>query len=188
MIKVNLLKDPSSRAHKTFAKPSASSRTGLALVAFLVLVLAGMGSWYFYLNNQQKKLTETRNALRIQEARLEELQKELTKFEDIKRQKQKRIDVIEELEGKRTGPVLLMNYVLQSIPKNRLLWLTLLEQTDTRVKIVSFSQQIEAIPDFMTNLSKTGFFKSVDLETIDSQKDASRFSLLCVSAPYQTKE
>jgi Tfp pilus assembly protein PilN len=187
MIKVNLLKDPTARMHKAFVKPTVS-RAGLAFVAIIVLVAGGMGAWYYILNTQAKNLTEKRNKLRIEEARLTELKKELTKFEEISRQRQNRIDVIEKLKQQQTGPVLLLNHVLHSIPRNRLLWLTSLTQKDNNVKVVGYAQQIEAIPDFMTNLAETGFFISVDLEGIESQKDASRFSLLCMSAQYQPEE
>jgi len=187
MIKVNLLRDPTARAHKTFVKPT-SSRTGLALIAFLALVVVGMGAWYLYTNTQKKNLTLHRNDLRTQELRLEELKKQIAQFEEIKRERTRRIDVIEKLKEKQTGPVLLLNHVLQSIPRNRLLWLTTLAQRDNRVQVVGYAQQIEAIPDFMTNLKKTGFFQSVDLETIVRETDASRFSLLCMSAQYQPEE
>ena len=96
--------------------------------------------------------------------------------------------MIERLKEQQTGPVLLLNHVLHSIPRNRLLWLTSLIQRDSDVKIVGQTQQIEAIPDFMTNLAETGFFQSVDLEEITTQNDASKFSLRCVSAQYQPEE
>jgi Tfp pilus assembly protein PilN len=187
MIKVNLLKDPTARSHRTSVMPKVS-RTGPALVAFVLLLVGGMGGWYIYIHNQKSKLSNEKHDLLVKESRLQDLKKELARYEKIKLQKQKRIEVIEQLKEQQTGPVLLMNHVLASIPRNRLLWLTSLNQNDDRVQIVGYSQQIEAIPDFMTNLSKSGFFQNVDLVMIESQKDASRFSLLCTSAQYQTEE
>ena len=187
MIKVNLLKDPTARSHRTYVKPKMS-RTGPALVAFVVLVAVGMGSWYFYKNNQKNKLTDTKHELMAQESRLQPYKDELARYEKEQLETQNRIKVIEQLKEKQTGPVLLMNHVLHSIPRNRLLWLTSLNQNDDRVQVVGYSQQIEAIPDFMTNLSKTGYFQNVDLVMIESQKDASKFSLLCTSAQYKTEE
>lgn len=187
MIKVNLLRDPTARSHRTFIKPKMS-RTGPILVAFIVLVAGAMGTWYYYIQTQKTKLTEKKHELIIQETRLNDLKKELAEYEKIKIQKQKRIEVIEELKERQTGPVLLLNKVLASIPRNRLLWLTTVNQKDDRVQIVGFAQKIEAIPDFMTNLSRNGFFQSVDLENIENTKDAAKFSLLCTSAQYQTQE
>ncbi|MEJ2245245.1 MAG: PilN domain-containing protein [Acidobacteriota bacterium] len=187
MIKVNLLRDPTARAHKTFVKPTAS-RTGLALISFILLVAIGMGAWYLYVNTQKKNLTEERNTLRVEEAKLQELKKEIEQFKLDKQEREHKIKVIETLKENQTGPVLLLNHVLHSIPRNRLLWLTSLVQSNNRVQVVGYAQQIEAIPDFMTNLKRTGFFQSVDLETIVRETDASRFSLLCMSAQYQPEE
>jgi len=187
MIKVNLLKDPTARTFKARVKTS-TSRTGLALVAFIVLVAVSMGAWYFVINSQKKELAEYRNELKAEEARLQALKVKLEQYEEDKEQMQSRIRVIERLKEQQTGPVLLLNHVLHSIPRNRLLWLTSLTQEDNTVKIVGETQRIEAIPDFMINLSETGFFQSVDLEMIESQDDASKFSLLCMSAQYQPEE
>ena len=187
MIKVNLLRDPTARTRKTYVKPSMS-RTGPLLVAFIVLVVVSMGAWYYVVNKQKNELTVYRNELKAEEARLQELKKKLEQYEEDKKQMQSRISVIERLKEQQTGPVLLLNHVLHSIPRNRLLWLTSLIQKDNTVKIVGLTQKIEAIPDFMTNLAETGFFQSVDLEMIESQDDASKFSLLCVSAQYQPEE
>ena len=187
MIRVNLLKDPTARSRRTGAKPKMSSSAPV-LIAFIVLVVAVMGGWYYYLNMQKTKLTERKHELVIQETRLNDLKSELAQYEKDKLDRQKRIDVIEELREKQSGPVQLMNHLLESIPQNRLLWLTSVNQKDDRVQIVGYAQQIEAIPDFMTNLANDNLFQSVDLETIESNKDASRFSLLCTSAQYHTGE
>ncbi len=189
MIKVNLLKDPSARSsRRTFVKPKMSRGTGPALVAFIVLVAAGMGAWFFYVNMQKNKLTATKQELVDKENHLKELKVKLARYQEDKIEKQKRIDVIEELQKRQTGPVLLMNHVLASIPRDRLLWLTTMNQKDDRVQIVGYTERIEAIPDFMTNLAKNDFFQSVDLESIESSNDAAKFSLLCTSAQYQTGE
>ena len=187
MIKVNLLRDQAARVRKTFVKPTVS-RIGLILAAVLLLVVGGLGSWYFYLNNQVKVFSEKRDKLRIEEARLQMLKKEIERFEKMKQLLQSRIDVIEKLKESQTGPVLLLNNVLQSIPRDGALWLTALTQKDDHVRIVGLAQDTEAIPDFMSNLTASGIFQSVDLEGIESQKEASKFSLLCMSAKNQPVE
>jgi Tfp pilus assembly protein PilN len=187
MIKVNLLKDQTARVRRNFAKPTVS-RTGLILVAIFVLIAGGMGAWWFYLNGQIQSCTEKRNKLRVEEARLQSLQKEIEKYKKMKQLRLSRINVIEKLKEAQTGPVVLMNQVLQSIPQNGVLWLTSLNQKDSQVRIIGYAQHTEAIPDFMSNLATNGFFQTVDLESIESQKDASKFSLLCVTAKEQQAE
>ena len=89
--------------------------------------------------------------------------------------------MIEKLKAGQTGPVLLLNSIIQSIPRDGLLWLTSLTQQGDRVKIVASTQQTEVIPDFITNLMTCGLFRSVDLEMIESQKESSKFSLVCMT-------
>jgi Tfp pilus assembly protein PilN len=180
MIKVNLLKDHTVRARKTFIRPNVS-RIGLIFLAVAVLAAGIMGTWTFYLHRQIRTSTEKRDRLRVEEARLQALKKEIAKFEKIKQQRQSRIDVIEKLKSSQKGPVLLLNNVIQSIPRDGLLWLTSLDQKAERVKIIGYTQNTEVIPDFMTNLMTCGMFQSVDLELIEAQKDASKFSLVCIT-------
>jgi Tfp pilus assembly protein PilN len=180
MIKVNLLRDQTARVRRNFVKPTVS-RTGLILTAIFILFAGGMGLWWFYLNTQIQKDTEKIEKLRIEEARLQVLKQEIEKYKKMNQLCQRRISAIEKLKDAQTGPVKLMNLVLQSIPQDGVLWLTSLVQKDDQIRIVGFAQHTEAIPDFMSNLSANGFFQSVDLESIESQLDASKFSLFCIS-------
>lgn len=180
MIKVNLLKDQATRVRKNFATPSVS-RVGLIFLAIAVLVAGAMGAWTFYVNQQIKTGTERRENLRREEARLQALKQEIAQFEKLKQSRQSRIDVIEKLKANQTGPVLLLNKILQSIPRDGSLWLTSLTQKTDTIKIIGYTQHTEVIPDFMSNLMTCGIFQSVDLELIENQKDASKFSLICIS-------
>ena len=182
MIKVNLLKDHAVRTRKTktLVKPTVS-RTGLIFLAVAVLVVAVMGSWTLYLHQQVRAGIDKQAKLRVEEARLQALNKEIEKFEKLKQLRQSRIDVIEKLKANQTGPVLLLTKVLQSMPNDGLVWLTSLNQKANEIKITGFTQQTEVIPDFISNLMTCGIFQSVDLEMIESQKDASKFSLVCIT-------
>lgn len=180
MIKVNLLRDHSSRVRRTYIKPSFYP-TGLIFVAIALLVSGGMGAWTFALHQQVQTSNEKRSKLRLEEARLQALQKEAERFEKLKQLRQNRIDVIEKLKAGQRGPVLLLNNIIRSIPRDGLLWLTSLTQKGERVTIAGSTQQPEILPDFITNLMTCGMFQSVDLETIDSQKESSKFSLVCIT-------
>jgi Tfp pilus assembly protein PilN len=180
MIKVNLLKDQATRPRKAYATQKVS-RIGLIFLAIVVLVAGAMGFWTLHVRRQIQTGREKREELRIRDAQLQMLNKEIEKFEKLKQQRQSRIDVIEQLKSNQTGPVLLLNKVLQSIPRDGALWLTSLNQRTDTIKITGFTQHPDVIPDFMSNLMRCGIFQSVDLETIEAQKDASKFSLICIS-------
>ncbi len=182
MIKVNLLRDQTARARRTVAavKPEVS-RTGLLLLAIFGVLVLGMGSYWYYLDSQITTLTDRRDKLRVENERLKGLKKEIEKFEKLKKLRQGRIDIIEKLKDSQTGPVMLLNHVIQSIPRDSSLWLTLLEQKGERIQIAGFSLRSESIPDFMTNLAHSGLFTSVDLELLEEEKEAARFSLVCMT-------
>jgi Tfp pilus assembly protein PilN len=180
MIKINLLKDQTSRPRKAILGPSVS-RTGLIAAAVFILLVGGItGSW-FYVSRQVHNLTLSRNRLKAEDARLQELKKQIEQYDKLKRLRQTRIEVIEKLKDNQTGPVQLLNGVIHSMPGDGSLWLNLLNQKGDRTQIVGFTLRNESVADFMANLSLTGLFKSVDLELIESQKDASKFSVVCVN-------
>jgi Tfp pilus assembly protein PilN len=77
---------------------------------------------------------------------------------------------------------MLLNHVIQSIPPNSSIWLTLLDQKGDNIHITGYTLRSESIPDFMSNLAATNFFKSVDLELMEDTKEAAKFSLVCMGA------
>ena len=187
MIKVNLLRDQALRVRKTATRPSFSMM-GLVLLAVFLLLLGSLGAWWYALNREVTNLTETRNRLRAENTRLQALKKEVDRYEKLKRLRQSRIDVIEKLKENQTGPVQLLNHLIRSIPHDSSIWLTLLDQNGDRIQIVGYALRPEAVPDFLSNLAATGYFKSVDLELLESGKEASKFSLICLSARKQPTE
>ncbi len=183
MIKLNLLRDQSTKkpARKRGIFPTFTSIWFLMAVA-LIAILAGMGFYWYSLSREIAQLTDNRDRLRIEFNRLQALRKQIVEFEKLKRLQESRIQVIEQLKDAQTGPVQLLNYVIQSIPRDSGIWLTNLDQKGERIIIVGYTRRAEYLPDFMTNLSATRFFRSVDLEVIQDEKDASKFSLICVAA------
>ncbi len=181
MIKVNLLKDQTVRTRKVMA-PSSASPSIWWMLAVMLVVVAGLVATWYYLNRQVVELTGKRNELQVESTRLQELRNQIDEFEKMKAERQSRIDLIEQLKANQTGPVLLMNHIIRCIPTSASFWLTALDQKGDQVRITGFTVRGEAVPDFMSNLVATGFFKSIDLELYeDQQKDAAKFILLCVS-------
>jgi type IV pilus assembly protein PilN len=182
MIKVNLLKDHTVQSRIAPAKSKASPM-GVLMLLVLALVGTALGASWFYLHTQVVNLTAVRDRLRTENARLQGLKKEIDRYEQMKQERQSRIDVIEQLKANQTGPVLLLNHIVHSIPIGSALWLTSLDQKGDQIRISGLTVRGETIPDFMSNLSATGFFKTVDLELYeDQQKDTAKFTLVCVCA------
>ena len=181
MIKVNLLKDHASRTRKTMVAPKASP-LGLMFLAALALAAVGLGATWYYLRTQITDLTASRDKLRLESVRLQGLKKQADQFEKMKNERQSRIDIIEQLRANQKGPVLLLNHLIRCIPTSAPLWLTSLEQKGDQIRIMGSTTRGETIPDFMSNLSATGIFKTVDLELYeDKDQAAAKFTLLCVT-------
>jgi Tfp pilus assembly protein PilN len=182
MIKVNLIAENTSRGRKVISVTPTVSRMGLIYTAVLVLAAVGVASYWYTLDRQITTLTGMRDRLKAEDLRLQGLKKKLTQYETMKQIRQSRIDVIEKLKESQTGPVLLLNHVIASIPTNAELWLTALDQKGDRVQIAGYTANSERLPDFMSNLSHAGVFRSVELEVMQEDKDAAKFSLVCLTA------
>jgi len=180
MIKVNLFHDKTEKIRTAVVKPAAS-RTGLLLGAIFLLPLAALGAWWYQIHSEIGSLTRERARLKLEDARLQGIKKEIAKYEELKVQTQSRIDVIERLKDSQTGPVLLLNHVIQSIPKNTPLWLTAMEQKGDRIQITGMTQRSDVLPDLIANLGTPGFFKAVDLEVMEEPKEVAKFVLSCTT-------
>lgn len=181
MIMVNLLVDQTTRVRKKMVRVEASS-VGLVLVSVFVLLLGGLGAGWFYVNSQISKLQESRTRLQAEKARQGELKREIEEFDKLKKLLQDRIEVIEKLKELQTGPLLLLNHIIQSVPAESALWLNVLDQKGDKIRITGSALRSDAVPDFMSNLARSGFFKSVELELIEDERDAAKFSLVCASS------
>ena len=178
MIKVNLL-----TGHQTSAaKPTSvwrDSRIGRALTGIFTLTLFGLGTSWYSLQKRVRVLEERRDTLRIENESLHQKRKQIAELEKATRLRQGRLDTIEKLKQAQTMPTLLLNHVTRSLPRNAVLWLTLLDHKADRVQIKGYAARRESIPDFMSNLSQSGYFRSVDLELIEVDETGARFSLVC---------
>jgi Tfp pilus assembly protein PilN len=180
MIKINLLKERKVRRQQIVPRQPVP-RLGIALVALFLAFAAAMGSWWHKVNGEIDQLTAERSRLQIENDRLKSLREQINTYEKMKQLQQDRVNVMERLKENQTEPVSLMSLVIQSIPQNSALWLTTVDQKAERIQIKGYTARGEVIPDFMINLSATGFFKSVDLELLEEEKETAKFSLLCLS-------
>jgi len=179
MIRVNLLQDQTARVRKVSVRPTVS-RMGLVLMAVFLLLVVGLGAYWYTLDHQVQSLSDLRDRLQEENNRLQALKKKIDEYDKLKKVRESRIEVIETLKANQTGPVLLLNQVLRSIPRNASFWLTLLDQKGDRLQIAGYTQKDTAIPDFMSSLYATGFFKSVDLELLEEDREATHFTLVCI--------
>jgi type IV pilus assembly protein PilN len=75
-----------------------------------------------------------------------------------------KLNVIKELEGKKTGPVLLLDELSMAVPKEKL-WLTALDEKKGMLTLKGTAMDNDTVALFMTNLENAKHVVSVDLET-----------------------
>ena len=131
MIRINLLEDQTARAHKRYV-PTVISGMGLICLSISLLTAAAMGIWRFHIHRQVAADIEKRNALRTVEAHLEKINGQIEEHRRVKQMRRRRIEGIEGLREKQAEPVLLLNIILQSIPRNGGIWLASLTQLQGR--------------------------------------------------------
>ena len=183
MIKINLLKDHSTPTEKK--QPSIATQKlswiGFAYIAAIIIVVVALGYLWYDSGNSIKKANDENQRLEKDLKAMEELRKQFLDLERKKQEREGRINTINKLLDSQKGPVKLMNAVIQSIPQNREIWLTALEQTSSGVKVRGETRTPEILPDFMEHLKKSGIFASVDVEQIERRDEISNFSILCAA-------
>jgi type IV pilus assembly protein PilN len=126
------------------------------------------------------------------QAKEKDLRADLAKYEDtIKRidemSKQialieKKLEVIRSLERRKTGPVRLLDEISKAVPKERL-WLSALVESGGSLSLEGSAKNNETLAEFMVDLERSPFIKTVDLESSRSDEvegvNVSTFTLRC---------
>jgi type IV pilus assembly protein PilN len=156
MIEINLL--PVREA-----KRAADLRQQL-LQLFLVLFLVGAGIGFVH--------SEMNERLVLARARVVQMQRDIDQFkpqlEQVaafrkkKAELEKKIDVIDELDRARSGPVRVMSELASRAPER--LWLTSVTTSGGTIQLKGASFDNELVAVFLRGLSDSEYFSNVDLD------------------------
>jgi type IV pilus assembly protein PilN len=161
MIRINLL-----GGRKEVARAPAVSVEGAKLTVLLVIVLVAAGVLVFdwqRISSQKAKLDKRMADAQTEKARLEGIKKQHDQYLQYKQTLEDRIDIIQELQDKKTGPVRLLNTVVNTVGLSEHLWLTSFSGKDDRVSMNGVADSVNTVADFITNLKRSGRFKSVEI-------------------------
>jgi Tfp pilus assembly protein PilN len=92
---------------------------------------------------------------------------------------QARINVIEALQARQSGPVDLLSTLANATANTDSLWLTAFTQTGQTVTIEGTALNVKAVADFLTRLLNARVFSTVDLQEASqnpAQRDVDEFS------------
>ena len=192
MIKINLLESSKGKNKRggssgpTMPTMEMGDMGSPKLKVLVVLLLAGtlnFGYWY-RLDSQGKSIA---TQMKAAEQKNRELSDVKARF--LERQKQadnykRRVDVIDSLRAGQAGPVNLLAMLGETVNGTEAVWLRSMDDTGSNVSLEGTALSTDAVATLITNLQKTGFFKTVEIketfqdETIKDMQ-AFQFTLTC---------
>jgi Tfp pilus assembly protein PilN len=187
MIRINLLGVPRKtrgrRAAAVSVPGEGSSTVVLALVVFLGLGVLIAAS-YMWVAREHDKLQKSLQRAEAENRRLADVK---AKYEASKRKAdlfERRVKVIDELKEAQKGPVNLLNLVADTVNRTDAVWLDAITDDGKALDFTGMALSADAVADLMSNLRKTGAFKSVEIKETSqdsSVKDlqAFKFELVC---------
>jgi type IV pilus assembly protein PilN len=97
------------------------------------------------------------------------------------------VDIIDQLRSNQAGPVNLLAMIGETVNNTEAIWLNNLKDQGTSVDIEGMALSSDAVANLITNLQKTGYFKTVEIkesmqdETVKDMQ-AFVFTLTCEKA------
>lgn len=155
MIRINLISEGRKKAPVRSARLrafniSAQNIAVFCVISFFLLAVLAYGGYWFYMNRQLARQQAEIEELKATVAELEEIIKEVERFEKRKVELQHKIDVITDLRNNQRGPVHIMDQVSRALPD--FLWLDRMELTASLVNIQGKAFTTSSVANFIENL------------------------------------
>jgi len=180
MIKINLLGRAKPKAVKARKISTASNQTLMAVMAVAVVVMS-VGIIYFWqkiLVQQDAELSRQITLAKKEKARQEGLLRENEVFEKRRKLLETRITVIESLKKNQSGPVQVLDLLSDCIQRSDGVWLKDLVQKGNLITVNGIAMGTpDAVADFITNLTRVGNFKNVNLVNLQELENKYSFSI-----------
>jgi len=148
MIRINLLPFRAARKRENV------KRQITIYVAAVCCALIIMGGLFFKYSSDLSDLKDQEKRLNKELASYEKELKEIKDLQNKIKEINKKLDIIKELEKRKTGPVLMLSDIADSVPKDKL-WLTSLTEKDGNLSLSGTAMDNETISLFMKNLEST---------------------------------
>jgi type IV pilus assembly protein PilN len=180
MIRINLLPFRAARKRENIKR-----QVTLYALSILLLLVA-MAYTFLELNGRI-------SVAKAEEARLNselaKYEKDIARINSLKKQIdliEKKLDVIQNLERGKQGPVRLLDELAEAVPKDRL-WLSSLAEAKGNLTLRGLARDNETVAEFMVNLENSPYIALVDLQSTQSTVmegvSLSDFSLQCKIDP-----
>jgi len=185
MIRINLLGVSKPKKGKRGGGPVMTVEGPSIMVTASVLILLTLGGSFYWYSRVQAQHKQLQTKLETANRRIQALSIVKTKYEEKDKQAkmlQKRFDVIDQLRAAQAGPVDMLAALSNTINESDAVWLNSMKDDGNNVTLDGVALSNIALANYMTNLKKDGYFKSVELkETLqDDYKDIQAFSFVLV--------
>ena len=162
MIRINLLtterKAAKAGGPKSFAAPGPGQKMMVLGSLILVVVIAGLGWRYWALGQAAARLEADIENMRREEARLQEILRQVREFEARKAMLQARLDLIDALRQGQNAPVHMVDQVSRALPD--MTWLTNMQQSPDgyTLTIQGRCLTLTSLSDYIGNLEGSRYF------------------------------
>jgi len=190
MIRINLLGIPRKTRGKRAAAVSGGgegSSTVIMGVLFLIALTVAIFMANLWVTREKTRVDKDMQKAVAENQRLADVK---AKYEASKKKAdvyERRVKVIDDLKEQQSGPVNLLNLVADTVNKTEAVWLETMTDDGKNLNFTGTALSPNSVADLMTNLRKTGTFKTVEIKetTQDSaikELQAFKFELICEKA------
>ncbi len=186
MIRVNLIGAGRKKA-KAGIKISLPGTSTPILLILIALGFIGAGYWWYStLSGQLADLDSKIKQAQAQKGALDNVIKADQVYEARKKALENRVQVIENLQKNQISPVRALDELSEAVDRTRFVWLSNLDQNNAILTMSGTGTSLNAIADFYTNLTSTGYFKNIDVSNAQDSAGNFTFSLKCEFSPPRT--
>jgi type IV pilus assembly protein PilN len=156
MIRINLLV-----AHKVRREKESHWLIKVIILGYTVFLLSVLLG-YWIQSNRIQTLIKEKEALEAQTRKSLALQKEIQALRAKKDLSQSRLNLLQNLDKDRQGPVQLMEFLANTLPANQL-WLITLKENGPEIRLEGISLTNEILAEYIKRLESSSLIKQVDL-------------------------
>lgn len=171
MVKVNLL------PIRVELRKKALIEHLVLLILCIALVLIGEYFVQRAIIQQRESLQEEIANTKVEIKRLTAVAGEIEKFKQQKQELEKKLDVIQELNAKKTGPVEMLDELSLIIPEKA--WLTSITNAGDNIVLEGSAVDNTTIAAFMKQLQASKHFDNVTLVLSKQEAGQQKFSITC---------
>ncbi len=171
MVKINLLPIKSELRRKALIEHIVL----LVLCITLVFIL----SWFVQasVNHQREMLQQEIAQTKLEIKKLTVEAGEIEKFKKQKQELERKLDIIQDLNTKKSGPVEVLDQLSLIIPEKS--WVTSLKNTGNSLSLEGVAVDNPTIATFMKKLQASAYFDNVVLVLAQKQGEYHKFTITC---------